>query len=330
MAKAKTGGTTAKLRGVVGDVIYQIIKNPSGMTEQKIIAYTKEKYNANTKYQALARMQIAFYQRCMTVLTPIIKCSFQGVKTGVTSVNYFVSINMKLIQEDCVENWTLPKGFCYPLKGKEEESFGCFIISQGSYTVPSFFSWELGESPFYWPSYSINLSGMGHRLYDLRKSLRYSFADSINLIYFAGAMTFRSAGILFIKLTFNKRFGDYTQITQANASNVFTSEVQMWNIGISNEKRVQLNASYNPTTQVLSLHPVLEIRGASEWFPLTCLSLTYIFSHKKGTIWERNTNRFYAPCELESYDEWGRCPQEVFDTWDPNYDGTDYETYFSK
>lgn len=330
MARAKRGGTTAKLRGVVGDVIYQIVRNPSGMTEQKIIAYTKEKYNANTKYQALARMQIAFYQRCMTVLTPIIKSSFQGVKTGVTSVNYFVSINMKLIQEDCYDNWMIPRGFCYPFKGRAEESWGLFVISQGSYTPPSLFSWQYGRGPYYWPTFRFNLSGMGKRLYDLRKAFRYSYNDTINLLAFCGTYQRWAAGLLYIRLTFNRQFGDYTQITQANAANVFKMEWQAFDVPGTAQKRVSLNAQYNPSTQILSIQPVLEVQGLYSWLPLDCMAHSWIFSHKKGNVWERNTNRFFTPCELDISDEWGRAPVEVFDTWDENYDGSDYDDYFKK
>ena len=105
MARAKSGGTSAKLRGVVGDYIYQVIRNPQGDTEQKVITYTKEKLNRNTRYQALARMQIAMFMRCMNLLTPIISDSYQGIRSRVNSCNRFVELNMKNIQDYCALHW---------------------------------------------------------------------------------------------------------------------------------------------------------------------------------------------------------------------------------
>lgn len=328
MAKGRVGGTKSKLRGVVGDVIYQIAKNPYGDYDQKIISYTKEKLNNNTKWQALARMQIAMFQRCMSLLTPIIRESYQGIKTGVTSINYFVKINMALVQEDCIDNWTSPKGFSYPQKGKVETSSGLFCISQGTYKMPSIFSVKNGRFPEYNVTYCFDLSKIGRRMYDLRKQFRFSYNDTLNLIIWGTNSFGMAQDILLIGLQFNRQFGDYTMINQSNCGRVFSFTTKWWGRSTSRQWEVRLNASFDNATGILSIKPALYIMGLYDWIEQNTTLFTYIASHKKGTVWERNVAWFQVPFQMTPDDEWGVAPFEWFNTWDPNYDGEPYDEYF--
>ena len=328
MARGRVGGTKSKLRGVVGDVIYQIAKNPYGDYDQKVIEYTREKLNNNTKWQALARMQIAMFQRCMSELTPIIKCSYQGVKTGVTSVNYFVSQNMKLVQDFCIDHWKDGGGYSFPYKGREYESFGQFLISTGSYQVPSQFSFSFTRSEGRAPIFKFDLSKVGVRMYDLRKTLRFSFSDTINILLWSGMLGTRIYGMTLVQLTLNRQFGDYKVITPSNCDKVFTVNASWWAFQGTQEKQVKLNASFDQSTRVLSFQPNIYLQGLYQLIPVDVAMFTYIFSHKKGTVWERNTNIIRPPKVLDVDEEWGIHPYEAYYTWDENYDGEDYEDYF--
>lgn len=328
MARSSVGGTRSKLRGVVGDVIYQIARNPYGNYEQKIITYTREKLNRNTRQQALARMQIAMFQRCMSMLTPVIQCSFQGVKTGVTSINQFVSYNMKLVQEYCIDHWKYGGGFSFPIKGKEYESFGEFIISTGSYQPPKQFSWDYGKRPEYIPILKFSLAGTPHRLYDLRKMLRFSYSDSLNVLVWNGQPDSSQFGLTLVNMQLNRQFGDYTRITQANVDKVFAVSPTFIQFTTSQAKQVQMNAYLDESSQTLSIAPNVYVRGLYEWIPLPVALFSFIFSHKKGNVWERNTNRLFVPKPLDPDDPWGRQPYEAFYSWCDEYDGEDYEDFF--
>lgn len=330
MARAKQGGTSAKLRGVVGDVIYQIVRNPYGSYDQKIITYTKDKLNANTRYQCLARMQIALMQYAMQDLTPIVSSSFEGIRDTVTSVNEFVSANMKMIQDYCVTNWKEANGFCYPLKGTNGGSWAPFIISYGSYQVPQFFSWRKGTGFAPWPIYSFQLQSSTPRLYDLRKILGFSKDDVINFVYYCGTYQNWRSWVLLVSLKFSKAFNDYSTITTANAGQVFDVSYKLWNKNTTQPDRVTLNAIFDPVRRVFSIQPTLETLGLSQWIARDCMMHSWIFSKRKGNKWLRNTNRFWPPVDDESWIDWGRPPYEAYQSWDDNYDDEDYDDYFIK
>lgn len=324
MARAKTGGTSAKLRGVVGDYIYQIIRDPYGNTEQKVITYTKEKLNRNTKYQCLARMQITMFMRCMNVLTPIICDSFQGLRSRVNSCNRFVELNIKTLQDYCVNHWKESLACAWPRKGDPTLTFFPFIISEGNYPVPKIFSWIQARPRDKYPTYRFNLAGTACRRYDVRKALGFSSGDSINLLYWLEEGRY----VALLNLEFNPLFNDYTVITSQNVANLFRGKLSMLNGSPTMNYTFTLGLSWDTTTKMLSFRPVIQFRNEYGRFDLTNFMFSYIFSKRKGNTWLRNTNRFMLtdPDELEV--DFGEPPNEAYHYWDENYDDEDYDEYF--
>ena len=328
MARSRVGGARTKLRGVVGDVIYQIAKNPYGDYEQRIISYTAEKLNRNTRQQALARMQIAMFQRCMTLWTPIVKNSFQGVKAGLTSIDHFVSVNMKEVQEYCIDWWKNAYGFSFPEKGKAYQSFGPFVISEGSYKVPDTFTVTKKTTLMGHVVFNIKLPSANCRLYDLRKVFRFSFTDVLNLFIWGGNGLEFQIGLFCASLRFSKSFGDYTQITSSNVSKLFEVATNILGVTYTQPKRVAVNFTLDTASNSLRISVIPQVQGAYAWLDVESFLFGYIFSHKKGTIYERNTCRM-MPCEdLDEFSELGRPPFEAYYSWDDNYDGEDYDDYF--
>lgn len=324
MARAKSGGTTAKLRGVVGDYIYQVIRNPQGESEQKVIAYTKEKLNPNTRYQALARMQIAMFMRCMNLLTPIISDSYQGLRSRVNSCNRFVELNMKNIQDYCALHWKESLNCSFPIKGNTQETFFPFIISEGSYSVPVIFSVSNLTSSDGYPTFLFDLSRSAGRKIDFRKILGFSSDDAINFVYWLDYG--RSVGI--VSLSFSPMFNDYTYITPSNVSSLFVAKLTMLNGSARLTYSVKLNSSFDPATKLLSLRPVVRFTSEYGTYDMMDMMYSYIFSQRKGNTWLRNTNYFRVVSQDGEPWDFGNPPAEAYYTWDQNYDDEDYEDYF--
>lgn len=328
MARSRIGGGRTKLRGVVGDVIYQISKNPYGDYEQRIINYTREKLNRNTRQQCLARMQIAMFQRCMTLWTPIVKDSYQGVKSGLTSIDHFVSINMKSVQDYCISDWGNSYGFSFPEKGKAYQSFGPFVISEGSYRVPSNFHVKLKSTLLGHVSFQIDFPAGKRRLYDIRKIFGFSYSDAINLFVWGGQGYEFQVGLFHACLRFSKAFGDYSMVTSQNCAQIFEVTTNVFGITYQQPTRTNVQVTFNDSTGVLSVDVIPQVKGLSQWYDVESFLYGTIFSHKKGNIYERNTCRM-LPCEeLDESSELGRSPREAYYTWDELYDGEDYEDYF--
>lgn len=328
MARSKLGGTKAKLRGVVGDVIYQIARNPYAGYEQKVIAYTKEKLNRNTRQQCLARMQIAFYQRMMAVLAPILSESFQFSKKGLPSINRFVEVNMKGLQDYCRDHWKEAQGFYFPAKGHADMSWGICYISEGSFAVPDLFSirgsWEDdGHTVYCW-----RIPHSGKRLYDLRKALSFSYDDAINIVSYVGEYDSFAAGCFLSTLKFNRQFGDYTVITQSNCSKVFSHSFKYFGLNPTRPYGNQLKWTWDDSTSTLSVLVIPQFRSAGTWFDYCTFLQGVIWLHKRGNVWQRSTTLLRPSFELDETIEWGRPVNDSYASWDENYNDEDYIDYF--
>ena len=326
MARSQTGGTSAKLRGVVGDVIYQIVRNPAGYDEQRIIAYTREKLNRNTRYQCLARMQITIFMNCMNLLTPIISDSFEGLRSRVNSCNRFVQINMPLIQDYCVQHWFDSLACQWPNKGNHNATFFPFWISEGSYKVPQLFSWDIVKDGGWWPRFTFDLSRTQCRKLDLRKALGFSTTDTINVVYWGDMGT----TLLLYSVQLNPMFNDYTMITPANAYNLF--RVSQTVIGYKGHNQISFlkSVSYDNGTKRLSLRLLTTYSSEYSQFTISPDFFTFIFSKRKGNTHQRNTNRFWVNNPDGDESDFGDPPSSAYHNWDDNYNDESYLDYFVK
>ena len=324
MAKAKVGGTSAKLRGVVGDYIYQVVRNPAGYSEQKVITYTREKLNRNTKYQCLARMQITMFMNCMKLLTPIICDSFEGLRSRVNSCNRFVQINMPLVQDYCVQHWTEGIGCSWPIKSNLNETYFNFWISEGSYKIPQRFSCRVVNDYRQWPRFDFNLYGTGCRKIDLRKMLGFNKDDSLNVLYW---LTFgRSVMVMNVQL--NPLFNDYTVISEFNITRLFKISLNVLRNKDNTNYEIFPETTFDNNTKVVSLMIGSYFRSEYGRYGAQPDFYTYIFSRRKGNVWQRSTNRFHV-CRVDGEDvDFGDPPMSAYYYWDENYNGEEYQEYF--
>lgn len=136
MARSRVGGSTAKLSGKVGDVIYSITRNPDGTFRQMVSANPEERFNPNTDAQARARMTMAMIERAMFTYRDFMGTGFENVDLGTNNVSKFSELNYNTVKYDIetywdVEDWT-EWNYDFPRKGQTVPKDGCYIISQGS------------------------------------------------------------------------------------------------------------------------------------------------------------------------------------------------------
>lgn len=324
MAKAKVGGTSAKLRGVVGDYIYQIVRNPAGYSEQKVITYTREKLNRNTKYQCLARMQITMFMNCMNLLTPIICDSFEGLRSRVNSCNRFVQINMPLIQDYCVQHWLEAIACMWPRKGNFNATYFPFWISEGSYKEPQRFSCRVIKNNGSWPLFEFNLAGTNGRKIDLRKILGFNNGDSLNVLYWQHF----GKSVMVMNVQLSRLYNDYTVITSSNCNRLFNVSLSVLRNKDNTNWSFYQVVTYNESTKVLSFRLVSQYTSQYGTYTHNPDFYAYIFSKRKGNLWQRNTARFHVNDPDGDEVEFGEPPMEAYYDWDENYEGQEYNEYF--
>lgn len=136
MARSRVGGSTAKLSGKVGDVIYSITRNPDGSFRQTISANPEQRFNPNTDAQARARMTMAMIERAMFTYRDFMGTGFENVDLGTNNVSKFSEINYNTVKYDIETYWDVEDwpdwNYDFPRKGQTVPKDGCFILSQGS------------------------------------------------------------------------------------------------------------------------------------------------------------------------------------------------------
>lgn len=312
MAKSTTGGTRGGLRGGLGDIYYQLTKDPNGDFEQLVITWNKEKANPNTSAQAVSRMLITCLMYAVQMMKDLINHSFQYVPSGVTSVNYFSKINMKMLQNITENYWDEAHGIWYPEKGSARITMAPFQISEGSAYTPTSVS-VISYRPYNQRKFCIALKSGNRRFVDLRKALSFGKSDSLNLIILlrgegANYKSFRMA-----KVKLNFAFNDYTQITTSNVRQFFV---------ISGDYSVQvvLNEAQNR----------IELEVDNTWTSQYGTFQDHVAYHAIITSkyvknkWQFSTSYLLPPPSID--DPWseGNAPTEVIDTWWPQWDGEDY------
>lgn len=142
MASGRVGGTRSKIRGQVGNVIYQVVKNPDGTYTQ--ISYGKPEDVTRTITPRLQaqRMCTSMVEALMRDLGPIGKISMQSAANKSKSLNAFSSYNLNFVAQDCKAHWYDLNQFYYPKTGElgtaAEQLGGAFMLSSGTWQFNGF------------------------------------------------------------------------------------------------------------------------------------------------------------------------------------------------
>lgn len=163
MASGRVGGTRSKIRGQVGNTVYQVVKNPDGTYTQ--ISYGKPEDVTQTITPRLQaqKMCTCIVEALMRDLKPIATISMQSAANKSKSLNAFSSYNLQLVARDCKAYWNGGGRFYYPKTGNigtpSEQLGGAFMLSAGTWQYNGFdeviftdhperiwpFSWAFGK-----------------------------------------------------------------------------------------------------------------------------------------------------------------------------------------
>ena len=142
MASGRVGGTRSKIRGQVGDVIYQVVRNDDGTYTQ--ISYGKpEDVTATITPRLQAqRMCTCMVEALMRDLKEVGRISMQNAANKSKSLNAFSSFNIQLVAADCKQHWYGGNKFYYPYTNNigtpSEQLGGEFLLSSGTWQYNGF------------------------------------------------------------------------------------------------------------------------------------------------------------------------------------------------
>lgn len=142
MASGRVGGTRSKIRGQVGDIIYQVVKNADGTYTQTSYGKPEDVTQTITPRLQAQRMCTSMVEALMRDLAPIGKICMQSAANKSKSLNAFSSYNLQIVARDCKENWYENNHFYFPttanIGSPAEQLGGRFMLSSGTWQYNGF------------------------------------------------------------------------------------------------------------------------------------------------------------------------------------------------
>lgn len=136
MASGRVGGTRSKVSGLLGDVVYQVIRNEDGSYTQVVRTKGETTTNYTTPRLQAQRMVMAMVEAMMKELKPVASISMQSAANKSKSLNAFSSFNVQKIARDCVAHWYSGNTFVYPKHSRYDMDVrdlgGLYMISSGT------------------------------------------------------------------------------------------------------------------------------------------------------------------------------------------------------
>lgn len=146
MAKSKSGGTRAMIRGRVGSDVYSIGKDAKGKRQQVVRSLAETVANPQTIAQMRGRMIMSTIMQAQSALLPIIDHSFDGVSGRQANLSEFIARNYAAIKADVATHPASGNSFglcAYQEKGAKQ---GAYIISDGKAAFPAAITFVQGTA----------------------------------------------------------------------------------------------------------------------------------------------------------------------------------------
>lgn len=259
MAKSKSGGTRAYIRGRVGSDVYSIGKTAKGKKQQVVRSLAETVANPQTESQMRGRMIMSTIMQAVAAFAPIIDHSFDGLPKGQPSISEFIRLNYALIKADVASHPAT--GNHYHLNAYQEKGAqpGEWLISKGKLVMPAgvTFSGSTGEMVIPLTADTLTYGG-------LKAKFDLSAGDYITLI----APDY-DGGMSYARLYFKEGVADTTALTSESIVTCFDVEA-------NDQPTFAVDASTNKVTISLS-----NVNGA----------LGAIMSKKTADGWEHNEKK---------------------------------------
>lgn len=210
MAKSKTGGTRAYIRGRIGSDVYSVGKSSDGKKQQVVRSLAESVSNPRTESQMFGRMIMSTVMQAVSAFKPIIDHSFDGLPTGQPSISEFIRQNYALVKADALAHPTAGNKFGLVKYQEKGAKIGEFKMSKGSAVVPS-------AVTMLQHTLTISLTADTMTVGGLKAALGLT-ADG----YITALLLGETAGFYFVRIKVDTALADSTAISADNVASIFT------------------------------------------------------------------------------------------------------------
>ena len=211
MARSKTGGSRAYLRGRVGSDVYSIGKDAKGKKQQVVRSLAESVKNPQTVAQMRGRMIMSTIMQAVAGMRSIIDHSFDNVPAGQPNISEFIKRNYALIKADVAANHASGNSFGLNKYQEKGVKAGAYVIGSGSAIAVKGIVIDGANKTL-----TIDLTG-DVTIGGLKAALGINIQD-----YFTICSIVASGKFAFERFHITNELGDDTEITASNIAQVFT------------------------------------------------------------------------------------------------------------
>lgn len=210
MAKSKTGGTRAYIRGRIGSDVYSVGKTSDGKKQQVVRSLAETVSNPRTESQMFGRMLMSTVMQAVSAFKPIIDHSFDGLPTGQPCISEFIRQNYALVKADALAHPASGNKFGLVKYQEKGVKLGEFKMSQGAAVVPA-------AVKILQRTLTITLTADTMTVGGLKAALGLTADGYITALYIG-----ETAGFFFVRIKVNTALADSTAITAENVASIFS------------------------------------------------------------------------------------------------------------
>lgn len=275
MAKSKTGGTRAYIRGRIGSDVYSVGKDGKGMRQQVVRSLAEQVSNPRTLSQMFGRMIMSTVMQAVSALQPIIDHSFDGFAKGQPSISEFIRQNYALVKADAIAHPA--SGNTFGLNKYQEKGAkpGVYVISSGAVVVPSAIVLDNGN---------LLISGLvaTSTVADLLAAAGIAKGDYITYVYLGA-----NNGLKFFRVSVKESVADTTVLSDANLETIFDYEGNVTPVPSIVSSGLMFEGPAPET--VAAYNVILSVKEDGAW------------KHSKATLELHGTTTFVSDEALPTY-----------------------------
>lgn len=256
MAKSKSGGTRAYIRGRVGSDVYSVGKTAKGKKQQVVRSLAETVANPQTEAQMFGRMIMSTVMQNVAALRPLIDHSFDNVTGKQPNISEFIARNYALAKADAIAHPS--SGMKFGLNKYQEKGAkgGALVIAAGQVPNASAVTNDVSNGQI-----TIDLAAGSETFGDLKAALGLEGGDYITMVEIMD-----DGSLNYCRMFLSATAADSTSVTTEALATLLTLETEG-----------TFEVSYSSTTHKVS---VSNYESAN--------AIGYILSKKTASGWEHN------------------------------------------
>lgn len=222
MARSKSGGSRAFLRGRIASDVYSVGKNGKGERQQIVRSRPESVANPRTKPMQVVRMCMKTAALALKNLTPIVNHSWEGVPYGQMSVSEFNKRAFAALMQDYQDHPGSGNDFGFAIPITKEMQAGAYQVAAGSLTIPSSLTLENVLGPVAVLNTGVAVADT-LKVKDIKDALGVAEGDYITVLGFVSG-AWDGYSLRYQRFYYEPSISEETAVTSANIGNVFRTE----------------------------------------------------------------------------------------------------------